>query len=425
MKIAYAKLGRSVLLDPEKWGAVGGDNEPVALLRTLAERNPDVEWVIAGRHSGPTAKDGKPIDLPPNVTVPELPPEGDRFEFIRNLYADVDGAVIWLGQHGTSNNPIPKDKNPAETTSPQEMFRNYSGAIIRGLNDQDRRFEPTWLCADPRNYLKARDLKWYPTLPVLGQFDWHRIQRHYRWEDPRPPHNWELEGYSEQDGNSWKTKHFYRYSGLELTGVPTWEASLETPPWSERSHFGVIMNEARDYVSPAKARAPIARAWVNPLDPAFFHGKWTEKGQGIIQRTDVEPIHYTEFPEVMASARTTLTTPSSGSGWATAKPWECFALGTICFFHPHYDTQGHIIPTIEQAQDLPNDDPRRNLAAWLRPREASEFHARVQKINDDPAIYEWLRELQLWLLRTARWENKCVLEIESRLYPLGRERASL
>jgi len=37
-----------------------------------------------------------------------------------------------------------------------------------------------------------------------------------------------------------------------------------------------------------------------------------------------------------------MTLPATASGWATAKPWECFNAGTICFAHPDYDTQDHI-----------------------------------------------------------------------------------
>lgn len=430
-KIAYSKLGRSVLLDSGKWGEVGGDNEPLHLLLELAARNPDVEWIVAGRHSG------DPGNLPANVTVPNLEEvkadkTGAAFtELIATIYAEADGAVSWLGQHGTSNMPIPQDKDPAKLTNPQEWSRRYAGPIIEGLNRADDRYEPVWLAADPRNYLKARDLKWYPSpdAPVLGQFDFTRSQRHYRFVDPRPPSAFDARRVSgselscwssdrlKQSGvppsNFWISEHSYVYSGLELTGVPHWEDDPELQlPWADRVHFGIIINEARSYVNPKVARAPIVRDWVNPLKPAFFHGTWKEEdGLATIGRESVEPVSYTELAPVMARAKSTLTTPSSGSGWATAKWWESAALGVVCFIHPEHDTQGHIVPLHGDGRS----DTENVFIDWLRPRTPQELWSRVKAVHESQETYEWLRDLQFKWLAAARQRNQCVTTIEQRL----------
>lgn len=421
MRIAYSKLGRSMLLDPEKWGAVGGDNEPLHLLETLAHRNPDVEWVVAGKHGG------DPGNLPKNVVVPEIPKGREpQHEFLSQLNASCDGAVSWLGQHGTSNQPIPQDKDPSKVTKPQESFMNYAGHIIHGFNmaGDEKKWEPVWLCADPRNYLKARDLKWYPWQPILGQYNWERTQRHYRWGDERTPEQCGRDALSTQDGDSWKSKHSYIYSGLELTGIPpAFEQAGRSALFDERPHdFGIVINEARGYVNPMKKRSYIVRDWVKQLNPGFIHGKWSKTGLEEAQYESIEPVHYMELANTLASAKTTFTTPSSGSEWATAKPWECFALGVICFFHPLYDTQGHIVPTLDQIREAPHehDDEIKHLAWWLRPRSPSELRERVAAVASSRETYEWLAFAQLALLDQALEEQRCVNLIEQRLGLPGR-----
>ena len=89
------------------------------------------------------------------------------------------------------------------------------------------------------------------------------------------------------------------------------------------------------------------------------------------------------FPK-LHSVRTTLTTPSSGSGWATAKPWEAFAAGTVCFFHPAYDTQNHIL-----------GDADAWLQDWLRVPTATELWKRVERLNSPDGYYEWRKIVQL------------------------------
>lgn len=403
--IGYAKLGRSLLLDPKKWGPVGGDNEPLAMLLTLAARYPDVEWVLAGRHGG------DPGNLPANVTVPTLPrgagSEEEASRVVASLYDDLDGAVVWLGQHGTSNSPIPQHNDPTKLTSPQISMQRYAGPIIRGLNAQDGRIEPVWLCADVRNYLKARDLKWYPSdgAPVLGQYEWARAQRHYRYGDPRAPHDVGRAHRSQLiDNGQWESTHEYVYSGLELTGVPEIWSLTGTPPWEDRVRFGIIINENRSYV--ALDRASIVRDWVRPLQPDFIHGKWSPEGQSTAGM-EIDTIHYLDLQHVFGFAKSTFTTPASGSRWATAKPWEAFELGVVCFFHPQYDDQGHIVPTRQQALEIARGEREgeewlATLALWLRPETPEDLWARVNAVDADADTYAWLVEHQSRLLHRAR-----------------------
>ena len=401
--IAYYKIGRSLLLDPADWGPVGGDNEAPAMLFELARRYPDVNWVVAGRHDVGNAQ------LPPNIIAPELPigiAVAENIALTNELFRDADGAVLWLGQHGTTNMPTPQLNKPAVRTFPLDESLIYVGPTFDSLNrvgpPDDGGYEPAWLCADPRNYLKSRDLKWYPRGPILAQYDFTRDQRHFRWYDKRTPDECAYGEQSTAIGKGhWSTKHGYAYSGLELTGVPRWE-DQSWPDFDDRVRFGVIINENRAYVT--LDRATITRDWIIPCEPDFMFGKWSPKGMGIIGR-EVESLHYTKLHDTFSTAKSTFTTPASGSRWATAKPWESFALGVICFFHPFYDDQGHIIPTLEQAYHLDESDELRLLAWWLRPRTPDELKVRVDRVNEDRETYEWLRDAQLRHLARARQDD--------------------
>src|SRR5690349_8683387 len=114
-------------MDPAKWGESGGDNEPPTLLRTLAQRHPDVEWVVTSANSGWTP----PL---PNITNPWIDwrPElkfkvrDDSFARVRRYdavtgptYDSLDGVVMWMGQHGTTNSPLPKKEDRTIHTDPQ------------------------------------------------------------------------------------------------------------------------------------------------------------------------------------------------------------------------------------------------------------------------------------------------------------------
>jgi hypothetical protein len=419
VRVGYAKLGRSILLDPGKWGPVGGDNEPYALLHSLATRHPSVSWEIIGRNS---QEDPSSVGLPSNVVNPWAgAPRPKSYEETQAmgvpLFTGLDGVVIWLGQHGTSNNPIRKvGAQEGDVTEPQEAFLNYCSFLVNGMNawvDADESREVTWLIADVRNYLKARDVKWPPRHSIIGQYAWSREQRHERYGDERTP---QACGYTHGfwDQGVWVTRQSYSYDRLEIVGIPpSW-----SPQWdhADRVDFGILINEARAYVK--LNRRDIMRDWVMPLHPSFVAGKWTDASAQKLG-LNVQPIAHDRIPSVLGRARSTLTTPSSGSGWATTKPWECFALDVVCFFHPAYDTQGHVIPVRGKdgrwTGNHANDPEVCHLAEWLRPQTSSQFHKRVLAVASSRETFEWLVGVQRRLWQDARDQQMAVRTIGRRL----------
>lgn len=429
MKIGYCKLSRAMPLSPAKWGVVGGDDEPPLLLKTLATRHPEHEWIIVGRNS---LEQPHEVGLPANVTNPwtELMPlvkrdvagrdqpqriTGDDLQHViavydhytRPLFEQLDGLIVWAGQHGTSNSPLPKIGTSYEDndyTQPQKSFTLYASYILRGINafrERDPlRYEEIWLVPDPRNYPKPRDLKWPQRLPILAQYEFTKNEKFERYRDSRTPTECGFDAQVDETGHVWNATQRYVYSGLEICGVlPEHIDSRFSTDWERREHFGLFINEARAYVK--RNRLDAMMEYVVPLRPAFVHGKWSDKSKAQLELPEnvgyaVEPAPAEVYYDKLRSVRCTLTTPSSGSGWATTKPWQAFAVGTVCFFHPDYDTQGHIIPTLRQAlSGAVADEKLANLARWLRVTDPNELEKRVKYLNEN-------RDAWLWLIRAQR-----------------------
>jgi len=440
-------------LAQRRWGVVGGDDEPPLLLRTLAERHPEHEFVIVGKNSGDDVTDA---GLPPNVTNPwrtlagevrravggrdqPIRITGDDLKHVLQVYddlviplfRDLDGLIVWAGQHGTSNSPLPRIGTTYEEdlwTQPQKSFTLYVSYVVRGINAFRERdplkYEEIWLVPDPRNYPKPRDLKWPQRLPILAQYDFTKNEKYERYHDWRTPEECGFDARVDESGHVWLATQRYVYSGLELCGVMPSYIGAEQPPvydWGNRRHFGLFINEARAYV--AKNRLDAVRDYVLPLEPAFMHGKWSKESHAVLHAAgyDVQPAPHEHYYPLLRSVRTTFTTPSSGSGWATTKPWQAFAHGTVCFFHPEYDTQGHIIPTLAQANSDaywaaagPNENLRQ-LARWLRVRDPGELQKRVDHLSDNYEAWCWLVKQQRALYDRAVVDPLHVTMIERRL----------
>ena len=173
--------------------------------------------------------------------------------------------------------------------------------------------------------------------------------------------------------------------------------------------FGMIVNENRKDV--VHDRLTIVQQWVLSKYPdAPLHGIWSDDSKEQLGR-DIQPLPNHLMWDTLRTFRSTLTTPASGSGWATAKPWESFAAGVVCFFHPSYDTQGHIMPFPDRST---GDEELDHLAAWLRPPSAEAFHKAVQAVADDDDVWRWLVSAQRRYFERAYTDKKVVQIIEKR-----------
>lgn len=437
--IGYSKIGRSWNLDPNNWSTLGGDVDVWRTLYHLAVRNPQHTFVLVGRNTGENPQE---CGMPPNVTNPwtELQPIlRERFsnaginhpvlsipecrtaarilyDLSHQMFRDCDQHVVWTGQHGTSGVPLvfvgePLDSN--KITHPQDSTIYYSSYVIHGINawrDEDpENREETWLLPDVRNYLKMRDLRWPLRRSVMAQFNETRASKHERFTYADDPRRAMYNGVvsSVEAGHVWVAKTRYTYDALEITALP-YPPTVELDYDSPRQPFGMIVNENRKEVT--RDRLTVMENWVLPLFPdAEIWGNWSRGSQEQLGRV-IEVCPYSKMYETISRYRCTLTTPASGSGWATSKFWESALAGTVCFIHPHYDTQGNIVPL----RPVTGDDDLDTLSRWLRPHTPDELKRAVDAVSSDYDLWRYLAETQRRLVERRYRERRAIKEIERR-----------
>lgn len=416
MRIAYGKLGRSWKLDPTKGTATGGDVDVVRCLHTLSRALPNDEFVLVGKNSG---EDPKDAGYPANVTNPwatdlAAKTKADMAVIRKNeknaqersrrlvdyyaehvvpvLFEGVDRIIMWLGQHGTTNMVLPMVDDRTKFTQPQDSFVNYASFLFLGINkwkESNPDKDVIYLCPDPRNYFKMRDLKEPLIDPVLAQFNETRPLKHERYGDTTQPPSRDIVW--DDNGGLWVSEQKFIYSALELTALPKPENAVLSDDFNKRYDFGMLVNENRAYVK--NNRSDVISEWALKNWPEMeIFGKWSDKGMEALGRT-IRPAPYEFVPSVLQRWRCTLTTPASGSGWATAKPWECFAHGTVCFFHPEYDKQGHILPHWDENGEFISED-QKFLSKWLRVTSPDQLKRRVDYLCNNEEVWRNLIETQ-------------------------------
>lgn len=428
--------------------------EPPRVLESLARRNPDHTFIIVSICRDDPQACGYPSNVINSWTTDRLSymremikphqevirEDKDKTErslnAIRGIQEVMDrllqpiaekltGAVIWAGQHGTANSVLPAVTERSGVpgfTRPYDSFTFYGGGIYRMINTwrdiSPFEREEVWLIADPRNHLKARDQKWPLRHPVLGQFNFSRDLHHERYDGAADGGLHAMIDEPTVWNSKWKTNHTwvspidYVYSGLELCSItPEFIGNQFELGESSRRPFGLFINEAGYHAGQGKSqeasgrlqRRPIVQDWVLPLSPAFIHGKWTTASQKALGIT-IEPAPFENFYPLLRSVRSTFTTPSSGSGWATTKPWEAFAAGTACFRHPFYDTQDHIYGQLKP-----------EVREWLSPPTPQDLWSRVNHLTLDHVTWQWIVQEQYDAYTRAVEERQWLKMIEERL----------
>lgn len=444
MRIGYGKIGRSMSLTLNGCGSVGGDHEPLAVLIQLANEHPSDIFYVLGRNSGEAIENS---DLPLNVRNPwveshwserlrdeikRIVPKGQTGgmtvdqqiqlrDFFTNMteqaFTMMDAHIWWVGQHGSTNSPIPMISDRTLLTKPQDWCTYYASFIFTGLNtwqDEDTEYvdndlpkrEPVYLNADPRNRHKMRDIKWPLKQPVLTQFNFTNVLKHERYGDPG------------DNGDVWQSTVTNKYSRLELCslipGTPSGDLVTFSDTWENRNHFGLFINEARAIgIRPELTRLNIMHHWVMPLEPSFIHGEWSAASSAELQgRWNIQPITpikpaqwKQDYYRLLHSVRCTFTTPTSGSGWATTKPWEAFGAGTVCFFHKNYDSQDNI---------LKDADPE--LHRWLRVDTPAQLRTRVAHLDTHREDWLWLVHAQRAHFNAAIKEQRYMQMIKNRVW---------
>lgn len=402
-----------------KCGTLGGDVEKYAVIKELASRHPDDDFILVGRNSGESpASVGLPSNvrnpwslwreelrielaragIKGNLTVEEHKKVIEIFRFImKDVWRALDGLVLWTGQHGSSNMAIPKIDDHTQLTKPQDWCAFYAGYILDGVNQfrdgREHMHDAVWLNADARNRHKMRDLKHPLNHPVLTQYDFKHGLKHEQYNDRFQIRSSIVENI---------------YSRLEINalapGTPFGDLIRFNFSSSRDFTFGMFINEARAIgVKKGMSRLDAVRDWVLPADPNWIHGTWSNSSQRELGR-EITPAPWEHYFPTLNNTLCTFTTPSSGSGWATTKPWEAFAAGTVCFFHPEYDKQNHILK-----------DAHPTLAQWLRVDSPQQLKVRIAAVAANPNTFHWIITKQREHFDNAMREKRYLRMIEERL----------
>jgi hypothetical protein len=431
MIIGYGKIGRSMPFSMDDCKTVGGDIECLSVLKELALKFPEDRIVIIGRNSG---EDPKDIGLPSNVINPwsiwkpalkdhmkkhgitpnfsieeQLKIKDFYMSMIVPIFEKFDHLILWVGQHGTTCSPRPQVKHPDKLTKPLDSSLLYGGYLTLGINswreEDPIKREEIYLNADARNTLKIRDLKWPLRHLTLAQYNYQSNLKLDRDGDNelKPPWN---ENARAIDNGLWLSTFKSCYSRVEINSlspnVPFGNMITYNDTWEDRKHFGIFINEARAYVKETLTRMHVVKHWVLPLNPYFIHGTWPFDSQVALGR-EITVAPWTEYFHKLHQVRSTFTTPSSGSGWATTKPWEAFAAGTVCFFHPNYDDQNNI---------LKDAHPDLN---YLRVKNVGDLESKVEQMNRDKITWEYIVKLQRRHFDKAIREMQYMKMIEERM----------
>lgn len=376
MRIAYGKICRSIPLTLDEASNVGGDAEVVNLLNELLNADHEVHLISRNQGKEPVSHGGQLVNhfAPGGLFTTNAPkwarekgPESDaymQFFMTRSTsLPEFDAIFMWLGDHGTSNHPMPgvakATKGKYTTCRQQDAIYGFPPlAILNALGDQ-RGQRPHWLCPDPRNVIKFRDLWHADQRPVMAQYNWRRGETSF---------------YHEVDDKIRVAGVDYRYSGIELLAVPrgAWHVDYSLP----RLPFGLLINEGYNNLPEHRGRKDLVRAWCDPERTEIF-GTWSDSSRELLRQSGFlvgPPVDLNAVNLTLQRWRATMTFPATNTGWATSKPWECFRAGTVCFRHPNYDTQDHIY---SRKHGMSED-----LYTFLSPRTLTGFKDRLKELDN-------------------------------------------
>jgi hypothetical protein len=133
--IVIGKFGRSILFNENKWAAVGGDNEPAILFKTLAKYNPNINFYFLGKTDYKTGISNL-INIWNNY---KKKTEDDHINWPLEALKDIkiDAGIFMAGPMGQANipNKIKKIHNNDDIAKVLCMFTNYVGPQIHYLNE--------------------------------------------------------------------------------------------------------------------------------------------------------------------------------------------------------------------------------------------------------------------------------------------------
>lgn len=375
--IGFAKIGKSIKLKTNNYSPIGGDNEPSAFLRALANNNPDKTFYIVGRSDFSTLSETERLNLFPYDNVIDIwkgvkSEKTEKFyRHIINYFKDkkiqLDFTVMMVGQVGTVTvpNKIIKTRNddgiPAAVI---DMTKFYTSPISVWINEDKPRYIE--IVNDPRYVMnQSRDIFHLPEIS-LGQYDYE-----YRVNC--------IESYEDQTRKEVYTKS--KYAGMEVGFCMDYKYTEEVNI-KRNINFMMILNEGKP------SRYSLLKEWVlDEIDDVEIYGRW-EDDRALTDHRFRGSLHIDEIQRKLNNVKFTFIIPIK-KGWVTAKYLEMIHAGVIPFFHPTYDEQRHL-----------------QIPDFLRVNSAAEMKEKMERlINNENEYVSVLKGLRKLILKPEYYDG--------------------
>lgn len=372
-KIAFAKIGKSLKFC-SAYSPVGGDNEGPALLRILANHNPDKTFYIVGRSDFHKLDQRQRLELFPYDNVVDCwagfrgpaKQEHVRDYFDRN--GQPDAFIAMPGQIGTVTiqGIIQQVKDRSLIASVIDMTKNYTSPITFWMNE----VKPytVEIINDPRYDLaQSRDIIKVPDVS-LSQYDYFYVKNN-------------IKSYADQDRI--ETNVNVKYAGMEK--IFMYGRKREPIDVSKRTtNFMVVLNEG------SPSRYDMLNDWVlKDIKDVEIYGRWEDERalkdprfKGSMQLEDLQ--------NKLKTVRCSFIIPIA-PGWVTSKYIELIQAGVIPILHPSYDTQNHT-----------------TIPEYLRPKNLQELKMLLLSIENDTFYSLAIGDLQSFFCTKEAYSGSAI-----------------
>jgi hypothetical protein len=386
--IAYYAIGSAVKFNKKKLLRSDGTNEYYVLLKLLLKNENVGKVILLSRSDWAriSLKDRLVIDpqhkvIDPFSTIPSLimrksdkavgsmpktDPE-EKVAYYSALYEAIKDIHIDFGLGFTSQGwgtcALPGFtqtlRPPFRPAGALDMTMLYASDILYYLSKTNLKW--FLLATDPRYVkpsMRQRDISNLPQI-ILGQQEftakWFSLKEFDR--------NASLanDGYVIRDVKS-------IYSGIEKINLID-ECVLDTSEIEKPVKFTTVSMQLSEPKSEKDLRFDILNEYILKYDKdcsARIFGKWSPffkkdrpQFKGYIATEDLD--------RIFSETRYTLVLPTA-AGWVTSKYAEMLLLGVLPFFHPGYDTQGHVVP----------------MDHFIRVKSPEDFYAKMEYLDKNP-----------------------------------------
>lgn len=368
MNIAIAKMGKSILFNPKKWGPIGGDGEAPIYFENLIRKNPQHTFFLIGRSDfqrlNPDDQDrinehGNLVDCFADFDIKT----STAVEFIDKQCADIkfDCGIMMAGPLGT-NTVQGKSrlmKDPTKLASPIMMLANYAGPTLSVINDH--KFPYLMVVNDPRFFpTQCRDLMHLPA-KVLSQFNESIVQKTRTAYDNATILEYPLEG-------EYGAVETIRLIDLPkpVTGLGAFMVEEKKRIPEKDIKFLVVLNEGL----PSRYNV-LKSSILDHVDDVDIYGKWNPETIGDDSRFKGS-IKYEELQSILPRVKYSYCIPIK-DGWVTSKFWEMIEHSIIPFLHKTYDEQDNL-----------------KVPSFLRIRDSKDLAQKIEVLESDPNKYNQL-----------------------------------